>query len=171
MSVLHEATLYAGRVRREAFDYMDEMPSEIMRPVGVLLSWFDTAAPVKIVDVFKSETITSLQSRFRRAGYLTPRVMLDALRLRYALHLAAAGWTQEHIALCVGHTSSQAYRRWFQRLTGYPSSYWRQVDADSILRDALTPYPQTRLALTAATRQEREMHPHTHTQESHDDTH
>ena len=145
----------AGPIRRRAFDAMDAMPPNVSAAVGVLLAWFagpplstahvpDRAPTVRLLFGAGTQTVTS---RFIRAGYASPKVMLSALRLALAIRLLDAGRSATETAYALGWSSPQAFGRAFRYQTGRNISQRGGLAWEPIVDAALS--PQREMALTA----------------------
>lgn len=149
----------AGPIRRRAFDAAAAMPPHLQRAVGTLLVYFTGPVPGLVVGSFgfseraptvrgiygaRSSTVTS---QFARAGYASPKAILDALRLALALRLLDAGETVEATAHRLGCSSPQSFGRAFRRLTGRTIGQRGALAWEAIVDAALS--PQRALALDA----------------------
>ena len=150
----------AGPIRRRAFDAMDRMPPHVSAAVGTLLAHFDGPIPGAVVGSYglaeRAPTVrrifgprtSTVTSQFARAGYASPKAMLDALRIAMAICLLREGWTGTATAYQLGYGSPQSFQRTVRRLTGRRVSELATLAWEPIL-DAALRGPQHALALGA----------------------
>lgn len=143
----------AGPVRRIALELADDLPRYLLPVIGALLGLFHVEPRVLAIygeagPLVRRFALTTWRSRFERAGYASPKAILDALRLCLAVRLLDDGWTVQRVAYDMGCSSPQAFTRWFRHLTGRTPMTRGTLDTDAILRSAMT--PQLALALVGA---------------------
>ncbi len=143
----------AGPVRRIALECADAMPRYLLPMVGALLAHFHEQGRVGAIYADAGEAVrrwplTTWQSRFLRAGYASPQVMLDALRLGLAVRLLDMGFRVQWVAYAMGWSSPQAFGRWFRHHTGRTPTRRGALETTATLRAALS--PQLALSLAGA---------------------
>jgi methylphosphotriester-DNA--protein-cysteine methyltransferase len=145
----------AGPIRRAVLDQADAMPRYLLPVIAALLARFHRCGRMRDLydddgGVMRMRPLSTWVSRFARAGYASPAVILRTLRLALAVRLLNQGWTVTAVTYEMHWSSTGAFARTFREATGRTPTARGGLTWESLVADLLS--PQRTLALATGAR-------------------